>query len=257
MIPLKDNIPTQRAPLVTLALIALNVIAYVLAIRGGGSWFGGPTAAVAVHYGAIPYAFTHTAEHCGLVRSTTDLARIPIECGRRVHGALPTWETAFASMFMHGGVLHLGGNMLFLWIFGNNVEGSMGHLRFLCFNLLGGFAALALDVAVTPASMAPMIGASGAIAAVLGGYILLFPRAKVLTVVVLIFFFTLIELPAVVMLGIWFAEQALFAAGGLVQPLGNGGGIAYYAHVGGFVFGLLLIKLFVQRQRPLPPALSA
>ena len=138
-------------------------------------------------------------------------------------------------MFMHASILHIGGNMLFLWIFGNNVEDSMGRVKFLVFYLLGGLAALALQVAVGPNSTAPTLGASGAIAAVLGGYILLYPRARVLTLVFIILFFTVIELPALVMLGIWFAEQAVFGAAGLTNPTGRGGGVAYFAHVGGFV----------------------
>ncbi len=127
---------------------------------------------------------------------------------------LPAWETVFTAMFMHASILHIAGNMLFLWIFGNNVEDSMGPVRFLGFYLLGGVAALALQVAVGPNTVDPTVGASGAIAAVLGGYIVLYPRARVLTLVLIIFFFGVIELPALVMLGVWFAEQAVFGAAG-------------------------------------------
>jgi rhomboid family protein len=150
-------------------------------------------------------------------------------------------------MFTHAGLLHLGGNMLFLWIFGNNVEDSMGPVRFVVFYLLGGIAALALQVAVGPDSIVPTLGASGAIAGVLGGYILIYPRARVLTLIFLIVFFTFIELPAFLFLFIWFAQQAIFGAIGLTNPSGNGGGVAYFAHVGGFAFGLLAIKLFAKR----------
>ena len=118
-------------------------------------------------------------------------------------------------MFMHGGLLHLGGNMLFLWIFGNNVEEAMGPVKYLLFYLLGGVAALALQIVFDPSSTIPTLGASGAIAAVLGGYIVLFPRAKVITVIFIVFFFTILELPAMLVLGIWFLEQALFAARGI------------------------------------------
>ena len=142
-------------------------------------------------------------------------------------------------MFMHASIIHIGGNMIFLWIFGNNVEDSMGPVKFFGFYIVGGIVALALQVAVAPNSTAPTIGASGAIAAVLGGYIVLYPRSRVLTLVLIILFFTVIELPAWVMLGIWFAEQAIFAGAGLTNPTGAGGGVAYFAHVGGFVFGLL------------------
>ena len=166
---------------------------------------------------------------------------------------IPTWETVFTGMFMHASILHLGGNMLFLWIFGNNVEDSTGRVRYLLFYLAGGLAALALQVAVSPSSDTPTLGASGAIAAVLGGYIVLYPRARVLTVVFIVFFFTVIELPAVVLLGVWFAEQALFGAAGLTNPTGGSGGVAYFAHVGGFVFGLLAIRLVATKRKEIPP----
>jgi membrane associated rhomboid family serine protease len=144
--------------------------------------------------------------------------------------------------------------MLFLWIFGNNVEDSMGRIRFVAFYLLGGVAALALQVAVAPNSGVPTVGASGAIAAVLGGYILLYPRARVVTVIFIILFFTVLELPALVVLGLWFLEQAVFGATNLSTPTGGGGGgVAYFAHIGGFAFGLLAIKLFAKRVKAVPP----
>ena len=149
-------------------------------------------------------------------------------------------------MFMHGGLLHLGGNMLFLWIFGNNVEDAMGPVKFVIFYLLAGVAALALQTVIDPSSQVPTLGASGAIAGVLGGYILLFPRARVVTVIFIVFFFTILELPALLVLGFWFLQQALFAD---VDLGGSGGGVAYFAHIGGFVFGLLAIRLFASRKR--------
>src|SRR5205807_4812882 len=154
---------------------------------------------------------------------------------------------------MHASVLHIAGNMLFLWIFGNNVEDAMGPVKFLGFYIVGGIAALALQVAIGPHSTAPTLGASGAIAAVLGGYIVLYPRARVLTLVLIILFFTVIELPAWVMLGIWFAEQAVFSAANLTNPTGGGGGVAYFAHVGGFAFGLLSIRLLARKRKHLSP----
>jgi membrane associated rhomboid family serine protease len=166
-----------------------------------------------------------------------------------------TWEKAFTSMFMHGGLLHIGGNMIFLWIFGNNVEDSMGRIRFIVFYVLGGLAALALQIATDPSSSEPTIGASGAIAAVLGAYILLYPRARVLTLVFIVFFFTIIELPALVMLLVWFALDALLPAIGQLGQVSSGAGVAYYAHIGGFVFGLLLIKAFAQRRKKIEPRL--
>ena len=160
-----------------------------------------------------------------------------------------TYVTVFTAMFMHGGLLHLGGNMLFLWIFGNNVEDSMGPVKFLLFYLLGGLAATAGQLLVGPDSMVPNIGASGAIAAVLGGYILLFPRARVVTIIFIVFFFTILELPALLILGFWFIQQALFGYFDLASGAAQGGGVAYFAHIGGFVFGLIAIKLFADERK--------
>jgi membrane associated rhomboid family serine protease len=143
--------------------------------------------------------------------------------------------------------------MLFLWIFGNNVEDSMGRIKFIGFYILGGIAALALQVAVSPNAAVPTVGASGAIAAVLGGYILLYPRARVITVIFIILFFTILELPAIFVLGLWFLEQAIFGAANLTDPTGGGGGVAYFAHVGGFVFGLATIKVFATRIKSVGP----
>jgi membrane associated rhomboid family serine protease len=250
MIPLKDNIPTDRFPIVTVALILANVVVYLLSIRHGGSLISGPDAREIVKYGATPYALTHSGVHCGVV-SPTELG-----CGRGVSG-LPAWQTVFTAMFMHASILHIAGNMLFLWIFGNNVEDSMGPIRFLIFYVLGGVAALALQVAVGPNTVGPTVGASGAIAAVLGGYIVLYPRARVLSLVFIIFFFGVFELPALVMLGLWFVQQAVFGAAGLTSPAHAGGGVAYFAHVGGFVFGVLTIRLVATRRKPTPPTRSA
>jgi membrane associated rhomboid family serine protease len=251
VIPLKDNIPTNRFPFVTAALILINIVVYVLATRHGGSLISGPTAPEELKYGAIPYALTHYGDHCGFVQSGA------VACQGQPHitgtppKTIPTWETVFTAMFMHASIIHIGGNMLFLWIFGNNVEEAMGPVKYVFFYLLGGIAALALQVAVGPNSTAPTLGASGAIAAVLGGYIILYPRARVLTLVFIIFLFTVIELPALVVLGLWFAEQAVFAAVGLTSP-GASGGVAYFAHVGGFAFGLLTIRLLATKRRQLP-----
>jgi membrane associated rhomboid family serine protease len=231
LIPIKDNIPTDRFPLVTAALILANIVVYVVATRHGGSLISGPDTHELVKYGVSPYSVTHPT-------------------GR-------TWGRVFSSMFTHASILHLAGNMLFLWIFGNNVEDSMGPVRFLLFYVAGGLAALALLVAVEPNSAAATVGASGAIAAVLGGYVVLYPRARVLTLVLIILFFTVIELPVTVMLGLWFAMQAVFAAVGLTNPAGGGGGVAYFAHVGGFAFGLLAIRALATRRKPTPPTAAA
>jgi membrane associated rhomboid family serine protease len=149
---------------------------------------------------------------------------------------------------MHGGLLHLGGNMLFLWIFGNNVEDSMGPVKFVAFYLLGGLAATALQVVIDPSATIPTVGASGAIAGVLGGYLILFPRARVVTLIFIVFFVTLVELPAVWILGFWFIQQVLFGWLDL-NAAGAEGGVAYFAHIGGFAFGLAAIKLFADDRK--------
>ena len=264
MIPIKDNIPRGRFPFVTVTLIAINFVAYLLAIRHGGSFIGGPSALEVLKLGAIPDALTHPGVHCAeVVRQTLAGSGSPmVLCDTAqlnanhiaAENSLPAWETLFTAMFMHASILHIAGNMLFLWIFGDNVEYAMGPVKYLAFYLLGGLGATALQVAVSPDSTAPTLGASGAIAAVLGAYIVLYPRAKVLTLVFIIFIFTVIELPAWVMLGVWFAEQAVFGAAGLTNPTGSGGGVAYFAHVGGFAFGLLTVRLLAKRARQPPPA---
>jgi membrane associated rhomboid family serine protease len=240
--PIRDNIPTERLPIVTILLIAANVLAYFLWQKGG--ILHGPPTANTVDYGWIPYEIKHPGQQC-IAQGDA------IACGK-VKGEPPVIETAFTSMFMHGSIVHLGGNMLFLWIFGNNVEDSMGIPRFIVFYLLGGLAALAGQTLVATGSSeaVPLIGASGAIAAVLGGYIVLYPRARVLTVIFVILFFTIIEVPAMLVLGFWFVEQILFGVYGLSDPAGNSGGVAYFAHIGGFVFGLLLVRLFATRINP-------
>jgi membrane associated rhomboid family serine protease len=257
MIPLKDNIPNERFPLVTVALIVINVIAYLLSIRHGGSLLKGPSTETVLHDAAIPYDFTHPGDYCTVVPVGID------ELGRAVtqtqckHGAfpgqVPTWATAFTAMFLHGNILHIAGNMIFLAIFGPNVEEAMGRVRYTLFYLLGGFAALAAQILVSPNAQVPTLGASGAIAAVLGGYILLYPRARVLSLVFILFFVTIIEVPAVFLLGFWFLEQVFFGAINTTNPLGGGGGVAYFAHIGGFIFGLALIRLFAVHAKPEPP----
>jgi membrane associated rhomboid family serine protease len=256
VIPIKDNIPTDRFPAVTLGLIIANVVVYILAIRHGGSFFGGPDTQEVIKYGAIPYALTHPGKHCGLVQAASSAA---VVCqGQRgvigtPPGTIPTWQTPFTGMFMHASFIHIAGNMIFLWIFGNNVEDAMGRVKYLAFYLVGGLATLALQVAISPDSTAPTIGASGAIAAVLGAYIVLYPAARVLTLVIIIFFVTVIELPAWAMLAIWFAAQAAFGAAGLTHPTGGSGGVAYFAHVGGFAFGLVAVRWLATKRKAVPP----
>jgi membrane associated rhomboid family serine protease len=246
MFPLKDNIPTDRTPIVTIAIIAINVVVYFVLQKGG--ILSGPDQGIVVDYGAIPYEITHPDQHCVEVQAGQAIA-----CGTGVGDQPPTLLTVFSSMFMHGGILHLGGNMLFLWIFGNNVEDAMGHVKFIVFYLLGGLAAIAGQVLVEPAAAVPTIGASGAVAAVLGGYLLLYPRARVITVIFIVFFFTILELPALLILGFWFLQQIAFGAYDLTNPTGGGGGVAYFAHIGGFIFGMLVIKLFASRRKDYSP----
>jgi membrane associated rhomboid family serine protease len=239
------------------------VIAYLLEIRHGGSFFGGPANSVAVHYGAIPYELTHPGEHCELVTvQTLEGAASSVACQGQPRvssnpGPQPaTWETVLTSMFLHGSFLHIFGNMLFLAIFGPTVEDAMGRLRFVAFYLLGGLIALGAQVLVDPNSTGPTLGASGAIAAVLGGYILLYPRARILSLVLIVFFVTIIEVPAAFLLGFWFLEQLYFGLAGLdrVGGIGSSGeGVAYFAHIGGFAFGLLAIRLFARRRDSQPP----
>jgi membrane associated rhomboid family serine protease len=244
--PLKDNIPTDRTPYLTIAFIAINVLAYFLLQRGG--ILSGPSDSGVVDYGAIPYEIAHPGSECAIV-----LDRVACEGQPGVQGTAPdqppTILTIFTSMFMHGSILHLGGNMLFLWIFGNNVEDAMGHVRFVAFYLLGGVTALLAQTAIDANAAIPTVGASGAVAAVLGGYILLYPHARVITVIFIIFFFTILELPALLVLGLWFLQQVAFGYFDVANPTGGGGGVAYFAHIGGFVFGLVAIKLFANRQK--------
>ncbi|HEV2075594.1 MAG TPA: rhomboid family intramembrane serine protease [Thermoleophilaceae bacterium] len=261
MFPLKDNIPTRRFPVLTVGLIAANVLVFIFFQEARFSLGGASVDPERViEFGSIPYEVTHPGEQCAapeqLAGATGSSGGGPgLVCGpadaveaRTGESLVPVWITVLTSMFMHGGILHLAGNMLFLWIFGNNVEDSMGRLRFVAFYLLGGAVALGAQTALNPDAMVPTIGASGAVAAVLGGYALLYPRARVVTLVIIIFFITLIELPALLVLGLWFVLQLLYAGAEAAQPVGGeGGGVAYFAHVGGFVFGLLLIKLFANK----------
>jgi membrane associated rhomboid family serine protease len=230
--PLKDNIPTLRFPVVTVTLIALNAFVWFLLQDG---FLGLPDGGASGDWPVGTYA------------------EIPCEVSgadpcRSEPGGPATVLTVFTAMFMHGSILHLGGNMLFLWIFGNNVEDSMGPVKFLAFYLLSGLAAAALQIAIDPGSEIPNLGASGAVAGVLGGYILLFPRARVITLIFIVFFFTILELPALLILGFWFLQQILFGYFDL-DTAGEGGGVAYFAHIGGFAFGMLAIKLFADERK--------
>jgi len=261
LFPLKDNIQARRFPVLTVALIAINVIVFFGFEVTGISLDGAKTDSErVVEYGLIPYELTNPGENCGVVtqEGVNSQGMIVQQQGVACQGKdgfdapvpdqRPVWITIFTAMFMHGGLLHIAGNMLFLWIFGNNIEDSMSRWRFIAFYLAGGIAASLAQVAIDPSSTVPTIGASGAIAAVLGGYAILYPRARVVTLIFIIFFFTVIELPALLVLGAWFLLQLFYGSADLTSPVsGGGGGVAYFAHIGGFVAGMILIKVFANR----------
>jgi len=282
LLPLKDNIPTDRFPVVTVVLIALNVAVFVwqLTLSNDPSSSTSPNVRGlsesderTIELGAIPYRLTHPGKDCGVVAATRGAGggHDPIVCDgtpdRRRAEESPGvevvdleepvfWVTIFTSMFMHGGWLHIIGNMLFLWVFGNNVEDRMGKARFVAFYLLAGTVAVYAQSLVDPSVTVPTIGASGAVAGVLGGYILLHPRARVVTLVFIIFFITLIEIPALVLLGVWAVLQFLPALGQIGAADVSGEQVAYLAHVGGFLFGLAMIRLFTAGRDAPGPALS-
>ncbi len=229
MFPLGDDNPTLQLPYVTFAIIAANVAAWVF-LQGFGV---DPTLAQSVcSLGAIP------GELLGIIPAGT---RVPIgpESACIISGQ-PNWTTTVSSMFMHGGWMHIIGNMWFLFVFGDNVEDSMGPLRFSLFYVLCGLAAVAAQVFSNPASSVPMVGASGAIGGVMGAYAVLYPKARVQTLLVLGFFVSRIAVPAIFMLGYWFVIQVVSSL-----PAADGeGGVAFWAHIGGFLAGVALIYLF-------------
>jgi membrane associated rhomboid family serine protease len=227
MFPYRDDNPSVLRPVVTLGLIALNVAMWVL-VQGMGAE---PRLAASVcELGLIP---------ADLLGRAVPGTSFPIADGLVcvVEPGTP-WRTLFTSMFLHGGWLHLLGNLWFLWVFGNNVEDAMGHHRFALFYVLCGLAAAVAQMAVSPASLVPMVGASGAISGVMGAYAVQYPRVRIHSLVVLVVFFFRVTLPAWVMLGYWFLLQ--LAGTGVEQV----GGVAFWAHVGGFVAGVLLIIPF-------------
>jgi len=259
MIPLRDGRPSGIVPYVTIALIALNIVGFLytqsysdqrLVFLDRCEWestFGQPgpgfNSALYRRFGrGCLYPVMERSEFViryGLVAaefwSGQDLPpRVPF----------PIWLTLFTSMFLHGGWLHLLGNMLYLWVFGDNIEAAMGRWRFLLFYFLAGAGAGLLQLAVFPRTTVPMIGASGAVAGILGAYLVLFPWSRILTVVPLFFFLHLVEIPALFLLGLWFIVQ--FFSG--IVDLGGMGGVAWFAHIGGFLTGLLLVVPLKRRQ---------
>ncbi len=223
MIPFKDNIPTRTTPVVTIVIIVLNCVAHIYQQLLPM----GDNVALVQLLGVVPARVTY----------------------------LPAWffpgiqnpaVSLVSSMFMHGGWLHLGGNMLYLWIFGNNVEDAMGHLRFIAFYLICGVAAAAAQIIAEPGSLIPMVGASGAVSGILGAYLILHPFARVKTLIIIIFFIRVIELPAIIVLGVWFMLQIFNS---MSAPSGAAG-VAWNAHIGGFIVGLALIRFFQSRKAP-------
>lgn len=211
MLPLKDNIPTYSRPIVTYILLGINIIVFLYELS-----LGPELNAFFKEFGATPFYIFH-----------------PVSPS--------SYLTLFSSMFIHSGFMHIFGNMLFLWIFADNVEDKLGRITFIFFYVLCGIAGALLHGITAPNSKIPMIGASGAISGVLGAYILLFPKAKVLALVPLGFFLRITYLPSVIFLGIWFLYQFLF---GISSIGARGGGVAYFAHIGGFVTGLVFALPF-------------
>ncbi len=218
MIPIRDQIPTRSVPFVNYLLIAANILAFIF------QWLAGADQEALVYqFALIPAQVT-----AGL-----DLGDI---------------SDIFTSMFMHGGLAHIAGNMLYLWIFGDNVEDAMGHGKYLAFYLLGGLVASLAHILTNPASQIPTVGASGAIAAVLGAYLILYPQSRVQTIIPLGYFMRITLLPAFIVLGMWFILQLFSGFLSLGGP--DVGGVAFWAHIGGFVTGVVLAKLLASKRRP-------
>jgi len=239
VIPLKDDVPSQSWPIVTVGLIGLNVLVFLyqlsLGIDSRGPGAGAAEAFIA-EFGVIPCRLTQSCPGA-LLRAIDDFPH--------------PWVTVVTSMFLHGGLLHVGGNMLYLWIFGDNIEDRLGHGRFLVFYLASGIAAAVGQALVGPGSTVPMIGASGAVSGLLGAYLLLFPQATILTLVTFGFFVRFVRVPALIVLGFWIVLQLLngyvtFSAHAMGRV--ETGGVAWFAHIGGFLAGMALLFLFRPRQ---------
>ncbi len=219
MIPYRDDNPINIVPYSTILIISLNLLVFVMQLLSGED-----SRSIVYSYGAIP-------QNIISFQSTQPI---------------PAYLTIFTSMFMHGGVFHIAWNMLYFWIFGNNIEESLGHIRFILFYLFCGVVAALSHTLLSPSSNIPMIGASGAVSGMLGAYILLFPMAQVRTIVLLGFYITVVKIPALIVIGFWAIIQVV--SGLLSQGNAAQGGIAFFAHVGGFVAGLFTIKLWQPRR---------
>jgi len=218
MIPLKDNIPTRTFPIITVGLVFVNIVIFVwqtvfLHASAGATLYS--------YYGLVPREF---------------IASVVTR-----HDLLPyNIMTVFTSMFLHGGILHLSGNMLYLWIFGNNIEDRLGHVGFFFFYMLSGMFAAAFQLFYDPVSEIPMIGASGAVSGILGAYLVIYPHARIKTLIIILILIKIVDIPAILLLTIWFFMQFLYS---------SVDGIAWYAHVGGFIFGLIFALLFVRTRK--------
>lgn len=259
MIPIRDSNPTRRMPILTLGLIAANVAVFLL-------WqptFDGDEFEQQVFYlcnAEIPFEISrqeNLAQGGAEARLALDQDFQQPGVGEQIQAIVQqecpdkSWlASVFVAMFLHGGWLHIAGNMLFLWVFGNNVEDRLGYLVFPLFYVMGGIAAAALQLAFDPNSTIPSLGASGAIGAILGAYAVIFPHARVTTLVIL-FFITVVEVPAVFVLGAWFVLQVFSGVGQL--GIDVNGGVAYWAHIGGFGFGAIVAWLFYRRPGPVRP----
>lgn len=222
MLPIKDDIPTERTPVITIGLIALNILVFLYQLT-----LGPYKQTFIFALGVVPFEIVNN-----------------IDLVPRIN--LPLKATLLTSMFIHGGLFHLFSNMLYLWIFGNNVEDSMGRSRFLLFYLLCGFVAAYSQIYMNPASRVPMVGASGAVSGVLGAYLLMYPNARVLTVIFLGFFVQIVRIPALIVLMFWIVVQVI--SGTAALSAGRTAGVAWFAHIGGFVAGLVLLRPFLTRR---------
>lgn len=234
LIPLRDENPTRSWPFVTIALIVINVLVFI-------------------------YEFT-----LGSAQQATFFASFALYPSQIVTGVpltsvalQPLFLTVITSMFLHGGLLHIAGNMLYLWIFGNNVEDLLGHVKFVLFYLATGVVAAGAHILSDPSSKIPTIGASGAIAGVLGAYIILFPYARVLTAVPIFFYIGLIRLPALALIGFWFVLQLFSGVASLSTQTAQASGVAWFAHIGGFVAGAILILFLPKRRIPKTPGIRS
>ena len=229
MIPIKDDNPTQTFPIITIVLIVLNVVIYAVQVS-----LGDGAEAFIYRFGAIPFEISHFQE----------LPKLPFAFQTR----MPNIFTLITAMFLHGGLFHLLGNMLYLWIFGDNVEAIMGSMRFLAFYLLCGLIAALSHIIIEPNSTVPMVGASGAISGVLGAYFLRFPRARVHVLIIFFFIFRVIRVSALFVLGFWFLIQLSNGLGQMkLNPTGSG--VAWFAHIGGFIAGMILVYFFEKKHK--------